>query len=162
MAMSETLKAGQKGSLTKSVTEPLEIRSIRLPSAPPISRPVGSHSSGRAGRMTKYTTSAVRAARVRISTSAPPPEKKPKATPELRTCTSWTPGRNLCTSPSSMPFTTRCLVIRSTMITAAATASARRNATLRCPVGEEAVSAWTPASAPAQPRIRPTISDWAM
>ncbi len=37
----------------KSVTEPLTIRSIRFPSAPPTSIPVGSQSIGRSGRSEK-------------------------------------------------------------------------------------------------------------
>ena len=55
IAMSATLNAGHSGSLMKSVTDPLESRSIRLPSAPPTSRPVGSHSRRRCGRSAKYT-----------------------------------------------------------------------------------------------------------
>src|ERR1700722_10340971 len=66
-----------------------------------------------------------------MSTRAPPPAKKPNATPELRTWTSFTPGRNLCTSPTAIPETTACLVIRSTTRTIATTASARANATRR-------------------------------
>ena len=50
IAMSARLNAGQCGSLMKSVTEPWATRSIRLPIAPPTSRPVGSHSHGRVGR----------------------------------------------------------------------------------------------------------------
>ena len=45
--MSATLKAGKCGNLTKSVTEPSRARSIRFPSAPPSSSPVGSQTSGR-------------------------------------------------------------------------------------------------------------------
>src|SRR5262249_29659747 len=51
--MSATLNAGQNGSLMKSVTEPVEMRSIRFPSAPPTSSPVGSHSRRRCGRSAK-------------------------------------------------------------------------------------------------------------
>ena len=47
IATSATLKAGQCGNLTKSVTAPLATRSAALPSAPPISRPTASHASGR-------------------------------------------------------------------------------------------------------------------
>ena len=44
---SARLNGGQpSGSLTKSVTEPSRMRSTMLPSAPPISSPVGSQISG--------------------------------------------------------------------------------------------------------------------
>ena len=71
------------------------------------------------------------AVNVSTSTSAPPPEKKPNATPVLRTSTSWTPGRNLCTSPTAIPDLTACLLIRSSTTTTTTIASARRNAPVR-------------------------------
>src|SRR6201996_6504996 len=129
--MSETLNAGHSGNLMKSVTDPVDTRSIRFPIAPPISSPVGSHSPGRVGRSRKYTTSAPKAARVRIRTNAPPPAKKPKATPLFWTWTRLMPGRNLCTSPMRMPLTTARLVIRSMTNTAAMTPIARANAARR-------------------------------
>ena len=46
IAMSATLKAGQCGSLMKSVTAPWAIRSSALPIAPPSSSPTASHASG--------------------------------------------------------------------------------------------------------------------
>ena len=45
--VSATLKAGQCGTFTKSVTAPSRTRSMTLPSAPPSSIPVGSQASGR-------------------------------------------------------------------------------------------------------------------
>ena len=48
IAASARLNGGQpSGSLMKSVTEPLATRSRMLPSAPPISSPVGSQIQGR-------------------------------------------------------------------------------------------------------------------
>src|ERR1700751_6267462 len=68
-----------------------------------------------------------------MSTSAPPPEKNPKATPLFWTWTRFTPGRNLCTSPIRMPLFTALLVIRSTMSTRAMTPATRANAARRPP-----------------------------
>ena len=49
ISTSARLKAGQGRRSTKSVTAPSRIRSIRLPTAPPASRPIGSQSPGRLG-----------------------------------------------------------------------------------------------------------------
>ena len=88
IAMSATLNAGKCGNLMKSVTRPWRARSIRLPSAPPSSSPVGSQTSGRPGvqdeedeqREQRQRGDRPRAARRR-------PARKPNATPVLRTLT---------------------------------------------------------------------------
>ena len=49
IATSARLNAGHSGGSMKSVTAPSRIRSARLPSAPPASRPTPSHSPGRVG-----------------------------------------------------------------------------------------------------------------
>ena len=51
IATSATLNAGHSGGSMKSVTAPSRIRSTRLPSAPPASRPTPSHSRGPRGSM---------------------------------------------------------------------------------------------------------------
>src|SRR5947209_5916382 len=66
-----------------------------------------------------------------ISTTAPPPAKKPNATPLLWMWTRLTPGRNLCVVPGGMPAITACLVTRSAMSTSATSTATRPNATAR-------------------------------
>src|ERR1035437_7170563 len=110
IAVSAKLNAGHSGSLTKSVTDPWASRSIRLPSAPPTSRPQASHSQRRAGCRMKNPTNAESATRVTTSTTAPPPARKPNATPLLVTWTRFTPGRTLWASPTAIPDRTACLV----------------------------------------------------
>ena len=92
IAMSATLNAGQCGSLTKSVTAPARTRSIRLPTAPPSSSPVGSQTSGRSRWRDEERRAARRARRRRRPRrSGPPPANRPNATPVLRTLTSLIP-----------------------------------------------------------------------
>ena len=97
IAMSATLNAGQRGSLMKSVTAPSRTRSMRLPSAPPSSSPVGSQTSGRVEvggeedeqRDERGADDDRRRPRRRR-------EKRRRRRPSLRTWTSSTPG----TTPS--------------------------------------------------------------
>ena len=65
------------------------------------------------------------------STIAPPPEKKPNATPLLRTWTSFTKKNTLRSDPSAMFERTSAFVIWSRPITTATTAPARTKAPKR-------------------------------
>src|SRR5437763_9897211 len=65
------------------------------------------------------------------STTVPPLENRPKATPVLRTCTSSMPGRNLCCSPGAIDVATVCLVSWSSPTTTARTIAARMKAPRR-------------------------------
>ena len=85
MAASARLKAGQCGSLTKSVTAPSRTRSTTLPAAPPTSIPVGSQTSGRSAWRTKKTSSAPTATAITSATTGRRPASAPKATPSLLT-----------------------------------------------------------------------------
>src|SRR5437764_4280832 len=75
--------------------------------------------------------SPVSAPRVKMSTSAPPPAKKPKATPLLWMWTRLIAGRNPCVAPSGMLAMTACLVTRSRMSTTATRARTRPKAIAR-------------------------------
>src|SRR4051794_31233313 len=101
-AMSATLKAGQCGILMKSVTEPARMRSIRLPAAPPISRPVGSHTSRRCRWVTKKPTSAASATIATMTTTGPPPENSENATPVFLVWIRSSPGMTSTVSPVLM------------------------------------------------------------
>ena len=102
--VSARLNAGHNGNLMKSVTapglDPVEQVADRAAEQhagrQPQQRPLGSPQRGR-----RPARSARRA--VTTSTIAPPPARKPKATPLLRTWTSETAGRNLCVSPTGDP-----------------------------------------------------------
>src|SRR5215475_4024257 len=75
-------------------------------------------------------TRAVSAVSVRMSTTAPPPEKKPKATPLLWMWTKLIAGRNFCVVPTGMLAMTACLVSWSRMSTAATSTPTRAKATI--------------------------------
>ena len=86
IAMSATLNVGHSGGSMKSVTEPSLIRSIRLPSAPPAMSPAASHRPGLLGLRQNQTSTSPRASTVTAITSAPPPPRKPNATPVFFAC----------------------------------------------------------------------------
>src|ERR1700727_3077904 len=76
-------------------------------------------------------TSALSAVRVRTSTRAPPPAKKPKATPLLWMWTRLTAGRNFWLVPTGMSAITACLVSWSSTSTTTTTTPTRAKATAR-------------------------------
>jgi hypothetical protein len=123
--MSATLNAGHAGRSMKSVTAPSRARSMRLPVAPPISRPVGSHTSGRSRWRAKNTSSATSAASANNTSSTPPPENIPNAIPRLRTLTSWMPRTSSTSSPRSIVERTSALAAWSAATVATATTAAR-------------------------------------